>query len=262
MKKYLTLLGRVLLLIGVLTSRVPVAMAAASSVDSAKLDEWVAELHKGPASRELLFSIVDAGLPGLEAVLSDLKKDNLLRRTGAKPGSGQGVGEKDAYFNNVVRIVEFFGPLGVDRLVARLPVAVVNLFELNSAEFKAMGSGTVRPLLTMEALGKVSNEEAASWAAQWVDTRRVTEVFRLAKDENALAVFAGAVAAGVVANVVYDGAKYAYKKYAGDSLIMTSNRKDKLLPMLSPEVRARVLLAELNPIKASPIRELQHATGD
>jgi len=231
-------------------------MAAASSTDSAKLDEWVAELHKGPVSRELLFNIVDAGLPGLEAVLTDLKKDNVLRRTGARSGSGRGLGEqmaKDAYFNNVVRVVEFFGPLGVDRLVARLPVGVVKLFELNSAEFKAMGRGTVRPLLTMEALGKVSNEEAESWAEQWVDTRRVTEVFRLAKDENALAAFAGAVAAGVVANAVYEGAKYAYKRYAGDSLIVTSSRPEKLLPMLSPEVRARVLLAELNPIKSSPI---------
>lgn len=255
MRKNRTSIGRVLLVVVILTSDLSSAMAATVPVDSAKLDGWVGDLHKGPASRELLFNIVDAGLPGLDAVLNDLSKDDLIRRTGAKSGSGQGLGElmaKDAYFNNVVRVVEFFGLLGVDRLVSRLPVSVVKQFELNSPQFKAMGTGTVRPLLTMETLGKVTNEEAESWASQWVDTRRVNEVFRLAKDENALAAFAGAVAAGVVANAVYEGAKYAYKKYAGENQIILSNRKDKLLPMLSAEARARVLLAELNPDTIAP----------
>jgi hypothetical protein len=254
MLRYATSVVAIVCLVAFFASKQPVAVAR----PAADLKALVAQLHEKPLSDELRTELINGGLPALDFLLDDFSRSEFVRTARTKLAKGFNLGkamDEDPYTRNVIEATEAFGPIGVARLVRRLPPEVVQTAGLQTPEFYSLGIGTIKPLLTVHLLGGANEKQVREWITTFADERKLSE---LPPEQANLFPFLAGILTGVACNALWDGLKWAYHK------VFTGRRLDEMLlkdratmnqywlSQLSPQARTRALLRQLNPQQRIP----------
>ena len=238
-------------------------LSAASQVpDYQKL---AARLHEATISDELMLEFIKAGTPALDYLLDDFGRSEFVRQTRKSLRRDYNIGkamDKDVYATNVVKVAERFGPIGIDRLVKRLPPELVKFYLLDRPEFYELGAGAIKPLLTMNMLQGASKEDLSrveDWVGTFADKRQLTVLVdgKAVNIEDGVPPFWGGVAAGLVARALWEGGTWLWHRWSesieGSDGLTSIYRIRKGIPgdywqdQLSPQERSRLLLRQLNP---------------
>jgi hypothetical protein len=221
--------------------------------------ELVNKMQSSRLSNEEMRQIVKVGPAALDYILDGFTKSQFARETVKKIEPGFNLGkamDQNTYARNVVEVADAFGMAGVDRLVKRLRPDIIQGFNLDSKEFRELGTGTIKPLITVELLRNASskddNPRIKQWASRFVDYRPTTEI----DPRTIRAGFLEGIVDSLVATAVWEGAKWLANRLAqahtGDIDCLTSYqiRKDVpnslMLDKLSPATRAKLRLRTLD----------------
>jgi len=209
----------------------------------ARADQWravAARMADGVLSADEVSILTKGGTPALEVVLDNFSHSEFVKKAQTSVGKDFNLGaeiDKDLYANNVVRVVEGFGDVGVERLLNTLPTEAVTATHLRE-KLAGLGAVTVKPLLVANILQGVSPDRESAlreYVIGYSDPRLIRENGEIQH----IYPFLAGVAAGVVANAVWEGAKWAYGRYTGDwletdqSLLSTDTRTS--LRVLNPQ---------------------------
>jgi hypothetical protein len=161
--------------------------------------------------------LAEGGTPVLGSIADDFMRSPFVAETRGKLERGFNVGaelDDNVHSRNLIRLAEALGPAGVELLVSRLDPRFASLFELDSFELRALGTGAVKPLLTMEMLLGTPRGELAKtqdWLTTFFEERTVREMARL-EPPHAFPFLAG-VAASLVASAVWAGGTWAAEQF-------------------------------------------------
>lgn len=180
-----------------------------------------AELEETLRTRSLddveIERLVEKGHSSLNYIIDDFMRSKFVGETLQLLKRDFNLGrelDESIYASNVIRIAESFGPAGIHALIGRLDPEVVEPFQLRSREFREMGAGIIKPLLTMEMLLQASEEDLPAvkgWLMTFLDERRVREINNLGGTH--VWPWVAAVAASVAGAAVWEGAKWAYESF-------------------------------------------------
>ena len=145
----------------------------------ARADQWhavVARMADGVLSADEVSMLTKGGTPALEVVLDNFSHSEFVKKAQTSVGKDFNLGaeiDKDLYANNVVRVVEGFGDVGVERLLNTLPTEAVTATHLRE-KLAGLGGVTVKPLLVANILQGVSPDRESAlreYAAIYLDHR-------------------------------------------------------------------------------------------
>lgn len=215
----------------------------------------VAGLHRTPVADTALQEFIRGGIPALDYLLADFSRSDFAKQTNAKLTRGFNLGkaiDEDIYASNVVKIAEAFGPIGTKRLLARLPPAMVKQFGFDTPEFVDAGILVVKPLLTLEVVRLASPNDRPrilDWMTTYLDPRPLRENNAATPQLDVLIEALAHVAerAASETKVARDFTMAERAKQGDISALHPEIPREYWLDQLSPSVRTRVLLMQLNP---------------
>jgi hypothetical protein len=150
----------------------------------ARADQWravAARMADGVLSADEVSILTKGGTPALEVVLDNFSHSEFVKKAQTSVGKDFNLGaeiDKDLYANNVVRVVEGFGDVGVERLLNTLPTEAVTATHLRE-KLAGLGAVTVKPLLVANILQGVSPDRESAlreYATIYLDHRVTHEV--------------------------------------------------------------------------------------